>query len=210
MAQQLVGGFTPGKAWLFAGQLFPGVAGIAPHRFVGVQGLEVAHEGQQLPLIFRLHGFAAQQRKARDIVRLAGCKHFVAGGFIEGLAVIEIPRHGVEAPRAVVAAAGHEHAGAHPRAVGNVIVFDGCVVHNFSGLALSGRFASSLFPLLASPSSPGAGEVCQRESPWRNHTLCMDCQGLPLWGRWHRVSDDGEGKNAFLSTKKVTDAARDP
>ncbi len=28
-AQQLVGGFTPGKAWLFAGQLFPGVAGIA-------------------------------------------------------------------------------------------------------------------------------------------------------------------------------------
>lgn len=61
-AQQLVGSFTPGKTWLFAGQLFPGVAGIAPHRFVGVQGLEVAHEGQQLPLIFRLHGFAAQQR----------------------------------------------------------------------------------------------------------------------------------------------------
>lgn len=129
-AQQLVGGFTPGKTWLFAGQLFPGVAGIAPYRFVRVQGLEVAHEGQQLPLIFRLHGFAAQQRKTRDIVRLAGCKHFVAGGFVEGLAIVKVPRHGVEAPRAVVAAAGHEHAGAHPRAVGNVIVFDGCVVHN--------------------------------------------------------------------------------
>ena len=27
-AQQLVGGFAPGKTWLFAGQLLPGVAGI--------------------------------------------------------------------------------------------------------------------------------------------------------------------------------------
>ena len=26
----------------------------------------------------------------------------------------------------------------------------------------------------------------------------MDCQGLPLWGRWHCVSNDGEGENADL------------
>ena len=24
----------------------------------------------------------------------------------------------------------------------------------------------------------------------------MDCQGLPLWGRWQRVSADGEGEDA--------------
>ena len=36
----------------------------------------------------------------------------------------------IEYDACVVAAAGHEHAGAHPRAVGDVIVFDGCVVHN--------------------------------------------------------------------------------
>ena len=36
-AQQLVGGFAPGKAWLFAGQLLPGVAGVAPDRFMGVE-----------------------------------------------------------------------------------------------------------------------------------------------------------------------------
>ena len=127
--QQLVGGFAPGKTWLFAGQLFPGVAGIAPHRFVGVQGLEVAHKGQQLPLIFRLHGFAAQQGKARDIVRLAGCKHLVAGGFVERLAIVKVPRHGVEAAGAVVAAAGNKYAGAHAGPVGNVVILNCCVIH---------------------------------------------------------------------------------
>ena len=37
-------------------------------------------------------------------------------------------------------------------------------------------------------SSPGAGEVFpQRESPWQNQKVCVDCQGLPLWGRWMRT-----------------------
>ena len=71
----------------------------------------------------------AQQGDACNIVGLAGCKDLVAHSLVEGLTVPEIPCHLVEAAGAVVAAAGHEHAGAHPRAVSNVIVFDGCVVH---------------------------------------------------------------------------------
>ena len=127
--QQLIGHLAPGGAGLFAGELLPGVAGVAPHRFVRVQGLEVAHKGQQLPLVLRFHGFAAQQGKPGDVVRLAGGKHLVAGGFVKGLAVAEVPCHSIEAPRAVVAAAGHEYAGAHARAVGDVVIFNGCVVH---------------------------------------------------------------------------------
>ena len=38
-------------------------------------------------------------------------------------------------------------------------------------------------------SSPGAGEVFpQRERPWQRDEVCMDCQGLPLWGSWHRAA----------------------
>ena len=38
-------------------------------------------------------------------------------------------------------------------------------------------------------SSPGAGEVFpQRERPWQRDEVCVDCQGLPLWGSWHRVA----------------------
>ena len=57
-AQQLVGDFAPGVAGDGAGQLLPGVAGVAPYRFVGVQRFEVAYKGQQFPLVFRLHRLA--------------------------------------------------------------------------------------------------------------------------------------------------------
>ncbi len=30
----------------------------------------------------------------------------------------------------------------------------------------------------------------------------MDCQSLPLWGRWHCVSNDGEGEAAARNNKK--------
>ena len=110
--------------------LLPGVAGVAPDCFVGVQGLEVAHKGQQLPLVFRLKGLAAQQGQPGNIVRLAGGEHLIAGGLVEGLAVGKIPGHGVEAAGAAVAAAGNKYAGAHAGPVGNVVILDGCVVHS--------------------------------------------------------------------------------
>ena len=49
-------------------------------------------------------------------------------------------------------------------------------------------------------SSPEPGEVFpQRGSLWRNRKLCVDCQGLPLWGRWMRPAGaDGEGEAVRL------------
>ena len=127
--QQLVGHLAPRGAGLFAGKLLPSVAGVAPHRLGGVQRLEVAHKGQQLPLVLWFKRFAAQQGEPGDIVRLAGGEYLVAHGFIKGLTVAKVPCHGVEAARAVVAAAGHKNAGAHPGAVGDIVIFDVCVVH---------------------------------------------------------------------------------
>ena len=48
-----------------------------------------------------------------------------------------------------------------------------------NGLALSVCFADS------SPKGRASA---------RNQKLSMDCQSLPLWGRWHCVSNDGEGR----------------
>ena len=47
---------------------------------------------------------------------------------------------------------------------------------------------------LARPLTPLRVQLSQRESPWQNHELCVDCQSLPLWGRWQRVSADEEGE----------------
>ena len=46
------------------------------------------------------------------------------------------------------------------------------------------------------PLRPLRVQLSQRESPWQNRKLCMDCQSLPLWGRWHCASNDGEGEDA--------------
>ena len=43
-----------------------------------------------------------------------------------------------------------------------------------------------------------ACQLSQRESPWHKDEVCMDCQSLSLWERWHHESDDGEGENADL------------
>ena len=46
------------------------------------------------------------------------------------------------------------------------------------------RLASS-----PSPSAPaGRIHLSQGERPWQKDEVCVDCQGLPLWGSWHRVA----------------------
>ena len=127
--QKFVGDFAPGGAGFPAGQLLPSVAGIAPDRFVRVECLEVADEGQKLPLIFRLHRLAAQQGQARDVVRLAGSKDFIPDGFIKRFAVSKVPSDLIEAAGTMMAAARDEHAGTDAGAVCDVIIFDGCVIH---------------------------------------------------------------------------------
>ena len=44
------------------------------------------------------------------------------------------------------------------------------------------------------PLRPLCVQLSQRESPWQNRKLCVDCQSLSLWERWHCVSNDGEGE----------------
>ena len=129
-AQQLICDLTAGRAGNTAGQLLPGVAGIAPDALIRVQRPEVANKGQQFPLILRLKRLTAQQGDACNIVGLAGCKDLVAHGLVEGLTVPEIPCHLVEAARAVVPAARNKDAGAHPRPIGNVVILDCCVIHH--------------------------------------------------------------------------------
>ena len=67
------------------------------------------------------------------------------------------------------------------------------------GGTLSGANAPDSLFCRCTTSSPGAGEVFpQRGSLWRNRILCVDCQGLSLWERWHCASNDGEGEVAVL------------
>ena len=37
----------------------------------------------------------------------------------------------------------------------------------------------------------------KRTMTWQRDEVCVDCQGLSLWERWHGVSRDGEGEDAF-------------
>ena len=57
--------------------------------------------------------------------------------------------------------------------------------------SLQNRRKTMLFVLASSP-SPSAHcvriHLSQRERPWQRDELCVDCQGLPLWGSWHRVA----------------------
>ena len=84
---------------------------------------------QQLPLVPRLKGLSAQHRQAVDkgLVQFGEDLRLRLAG--ELFAVVEIPRLGLEAVRAVVGAAGNEQGDAHALTVGDVAVFDLTVVH---------------------------------------------------------------------------------
>ena len=76
-----------------------------------------------------------------------------------------------------------------------------------TGLPSQSRMCSTDSPFCRyATSSPGAGEVFpHRERPWQKDKLCVDCQSLSLWERWHCVSNDGEGGDADGIRKKVID-----
>ena len=50
-----------------------------------------------------------------------------------------------------------------------------------------------------------ACQLSRRESPWHKDEVCKYCQGLPLWGRWHCVSNDGEGEEAENRKRNLID-----
>ena len=63
-----------------------------------------------------------------------------------------------------------------------------------------------LYPLASSPSqaasrpAPPKGELLQHPG---QHLLSVSRHDLSLWERWHRASDDGEGKPPFLNPSSV-------
>ena len=59
----------------------------------------------------------------------------------------------------------------------------GRLLHTINSLALSVT-CGDRFPLLSLRDIfPRPGEVFpQRERPWQRDEVCVDCQGLPLWG----------------------------
>ena len=128
-AEHLVGDLTPGMAGLQ--QLgFVDVAGIAPDGLVGIEHPHIVQEGHQRPLVLRLEGFPAQQRKPVDVLRGQAAQDLVAHRLVKGLAVVKIPGHGVEAVGAVPPAARDKQARADAFPVGDITVFDRCVIHS--------------------------------------------------------------------------------
>ena len=143
------------------------VAGVAPDRLVGEQHLHVLHKGQQFP-----PGSPAQRARppSRDSPSMYSgsrlSRILLRTSLVKGLPVLEIPRHRVEAVGAVPPAARYEQAGAHSHTVGDVAVFDGCIVH--AGILLL-SFTAPLYlvvsdhlypmgthsiPVLPAPASP--------------------------------------------------------
>ena len=55
-------------------------------------------------------------------------------------------------------------------------------------MAILGVLYPTMLQQRASPLRPPIGvQLSQRESPWQRDTLCVDCQGLPLWERFSPV-----------------------
>ena len=80
--------------------------------------------------------YYAQQRKPIDVTGGQTLQYFIANFLGKRRTVAEIPCHGIEAVRAVAAAAGNEQARAHALPVGNITIFNGCVIH---GVLLRGH-----------------------------------------------------------------------
>ena len=68
-------------------------------------------------------------------------------------------------------------------------IFTGGVVEG-NGICSAASYGSAALREAFSPSPSVRFAHChlsQRERPWQKDKLCVDCQGLPLWGSW-RVS----------------------
>ena len=104
-------------------------AGEAPNVLVGVFIPHFAQEGQEVALVLRLKGLAAQHRQAADegLVQLSEDLGLRLVG--EFPAIAEIPGLGLEAVGAVVGAAGYEQRDADACSVGNIVFFQLSVIH---------------------------------------------------------------------------------
>ncbi len=76
-------------------------------------------------------------------------------------------------------------------AVGNGILWTSWFL--LCALSVSLRSTGILLLSLTRHLPPAGGSLSRRGEPLERGVACGDCQGLSLWERWHRASDDGEG-----------------
>ena len=121
---------APGIAAVMQQLVLQTEAGEAPDGLMGVLLPYLPQQGQQLPLVLRLEGLAAQHGQAVDkrLVQLGEDLRLRLIG--KGLAVVEVPRLGLEAVGTVVGAAGDEQRHPHADPIGDITFFQLSVVHS--------------------------------------------------------------------------------
>jgi len=96
------------------------VTGIKPDVFAWQLSFHSQQERQKRFLIFRLHGFAAENGKPLNPGRSQSLQHFGFYIWSKRLPIIKIPGLGLEAARTAVTAAGYEQGHADAEAIGDV------------------------------------------------------------------------------------------
>ena len=86
------------------------VAGERPDGFFRVGGADLLRERKKAGLIMRVERFAAEVGDAADVVGAEQLQNVVHDGFGKRLAIVKVPRLGVEAVFTVVRAAGNKEA----------------------------------------------------------------------------------------------------
>ena len=105
------------------------VAGVQPDILVRQFPAHPLEEGEQRFLVFRLHGFPAENRKTLNPGRTQGFHDLLFGISGERLSEIKIPGLRLEAARTVVPAPGNKEGHPDTQAVGDVRFVDSAVVH---------------------------------------------------------------------------------
>ena len=129
-AQEVVRHLAAGVGAILQQLILQPEAGEAPDILPGIAAADLPQEGQQVTLVPGLEGLAAQHGQAVDkgLVQLGEDLRLRLVG--KGLAVVEVPRLGLEAVRAVVGAAGDEQRHPNSGSVGDITFFQGSVVHD--------------------------------------------------------------------------------
>ena len=111
-----------------------GVTGEDPYGLFGIFPPDLAQKLQHTGLILGLEWLPAQDGDAADIIWLQIGQNLVDGLLGERSAILEVPGFPVEAVLAAAGTAGYKDADPNPGAVGDVTVFDGCVIHEHAPL----------------------------------------------------------------------------
>ena len=155
-SQQLIGVLR--VPWRFrVDKLFVHIARIAPDGLFGVRGFRSTRQLQQAALVFRLHRLATQERYAIDEEVVERRQHLFGHLGRELFPVGKAPRFRLKAILAMMRAARDEQRGAHAFPIGNITVFDVCVVHR-------GSFQPDIHRKIANTNSGFADKYSETQS----------------------------------------------